>query len=106
MPSACAVVGSMSGNPNYNALHHDVCVGHGWCGGIVAGKPSHVDDLIPDSGPVSADQFVDWLFIAEGIDPRSELDKWQKHKDRLREAFIRHMGADVVDASELKWDLG
>jgi hypothetical protein len=65
----------MTGNPNYNALMHDVCVGRGWCGGIVNGQPSHVDHLIPEAGPVSAEQFVD------------------------------HMGADVVDASALKWDV-
>lgn len=95
----------MSGNPNYNALMHEVCVGCGWCGGIVDGKPCHVDDLIPESGAVSADQFVDWLFVAEGMDPQDNSAKWQKHKDRLREAFVRHMSAEVVDASLLKWDL-
>jgi hypothetical protein len=95
----------MNSNPNYNALMHEICVGKGWCGGIVDEKPSHVDDLIPDTGPVSADQFVDWLFVAEGLDPLSEADKWQKHKDGLKDAFVRHMGADVIDASALKWDL-
>jgi hypothetical protein len=93
----------MSGNPDYNALMYDVCVGLGWCGGIVDGQPSHVDDLIPEAGPVSAEQFVEWLFQAEGLDPSSEPAKWKKHKDSLREAFVRHMGADVVEASALKW---
>ena len=95
----------MTGSPNYNALQHDVCVGRGWCGGVVDGKPSHVDYLIPDSGPVTADQFVEWLFIAEGLDPHAQPDKWETHKVGLREAFIQHMGADVVDASALKWDV-
>lgn len=95
----------MSGNPDYNALMHEVCVGRGWCGGIVNGKPSHVDDLIPETGPVSAEQFVEWLFQADGVDPSSEPAKWAKHKDALREAFVRHMGADVIDASALKWDV-
>lgn len=95
----------MCGNLAYNALQHDVCVGHGWCGGIVDGKPSHVDDLIPESGPVSAEQFVDWLFQAEGLDPSAEPEKWQKHKDDLREAFVAHMGPEVVDAAALKWDV-
>ncbi|MEQ1552079.1 hypothetical protein [Sphingorhabdus sp.] len=94
----------MNGNPSYNLLMHDVCVGQGWCGGIVDGKPSHVDHFIPETGPVSADQFVEWLFIADGQDPNAELDKWQKHKDGLRELFVKHMGAEVVDSSKLKWD--
>lgn len=96
----------MSETPPYNALMHEVCVGHGWCGSIVNDEPSHVDDFIPASGPVTASQFVDWLFEADGMDPDTDPGKWQKHKDALRDAFIRHMGADVVDASRLKWELG
>lgn len=88
----------------YDALMHEVCVGCGWCGGIVDGRPSHVDHLIPERGAVTADQFVEWLFRAEGVDPQADPRKWQSHKDMLREAFVRHMGSDVVDASLLKWD--
>ena len=95
----------MIGNPNYNSLMHEVCVGRGWCGGIVNDKPSHVDDFIPETGPVSAEQFIEWLFQADGVDPSSEPTKWAKHKNALREAFVRHMGADVIDASALKWDV-
>ena len=61
--------------------------------------------LIPDPGPVTADQFVEWLFIAKGLDPLAEPDKWQTPKAALRDAFIEHMGADVVDASALEWDV-
>lgn len=105
---ACARAGSvylMEQKSGYDALMHDVCVGRGWCGGIVDGRPSHVDHFIPQSGPVTADQFVDWLFRADGMDPAANPQKWQKHKDALRAAFVRHMGSDVVDASRLKWDL-
>lgn len=95
----------MNGSKNYNCLMHEVCVERGWCGGIVNGKPTHVDDFIPVSGPVSTEQFVDWLFLADGVDPKAEPDKWQSHKDELKAAFVRHMGADVIDAVRLKWDL-
>jgi len=95
----------MSGSKNYNSLMHEVCVERGWCGGIINGKATHVDDFIPASGTVPAAQFVDWLFLADGMDPTAEPDKWQSHKDGLRAAFVRHMGADVVEASRLKWDL-
>ncbi|WP_395396694.1 hypothetical protein WBP07_28925 [Novosphingobium sp. BL-8A] len=87
----------------YNALMREVCVDRGWCGGIVDGRPSHVDDFIPESGPVSADQFVDWLFRADGLDPADDPSKWLKHRRGLMDAFLRHMGSDVVDASLLKW---
>jgi hypothetical protein len=95
----------MEKKPGYNALMDEVCIGRGWCGGIVNGQPSHVDDFIPESGPVTADQFVDWLFMADGMDPNEDPSKWQKHKQGLPDAFIRHMGHDVVDASLLKWAL-
>ena len=95
----------MSGSTSFSSLMHEVCVQRGWCGGIVDGKPTHVDDFIPASGTVSAAQFVNWLFLADGMDPDADPDKWQSHKDELRAAFVRHMGADVVDASRLKWDL-
>jgi 2-haloacid dehalogenase len=91
--------------PGFNALMEDCCVGWGWCGGIVDGEPSHVDMFIPESGPVSAYQFVDWLFEAEGVDWTGDPDKWGKHRDGLREVFIRHMKSETVDASALKWDL-
>ncbi|WP_029623204.1 hypothetical protein [Sphingomonas elodea] len=90
----------------YNALMHEVCVERGWCGGIVDDQPSHVDDFLPEAGPVTAEQFVEWLFQAEGVDASSDPATWGKHKDGLRAAFVRHMGGDLVDASVLKWDVG
>jgi hypothetical protein len=99
------VKGSMPRYPRYNALQHDVCVGQGWCGGYANGKPAHVDDYIPEGGLVSADQFIDWLFIAEGYDPMSEPTKALEHRKLLRKLFVKHMGSEIVDASILKWDV-
>lgn len=92
----------MNGLKNYEAMIREVCVEQGWCGGMVDGKPTHVDDFIPETGQVSAEQFSDWLLRAEGIDPLVEPDQWQKHKDGLKDVFVRHMGAEVVDASMLR----
>lgn len=85
----------------YEALQHEVCVGLGFCGSVVDGEPLHVDKFIPDQGTVSADQFVDWVFKAEGWDP-TENDAL-KHRASLRSAFVKHMGAEAVDAQILKW---
>ena len=95
----------MENGLGFDALMHEVSVDLGWSGGMVDGQSSHVTDYIPESGPVTADQFVDWLFLADGMDPSENLAKWQKHKDRLRAAFVKIMGSEVVDASLLKWDL-
>lgn len=87
----------------YDALMHDVCARMGWCGVVVDGKPLHVNDFIPNSGLVTADQFVDWLFRAEGMDPNSKPEQWRRHKEALKAAFIKHMGSDIVDAKALRW---
>ena len=87
----------------YETLQHEVCVGLGFCGSVIDGKPSHVDFLIPEHGPVSANEFAKWVFIAEGMDPDEVAAT--KHGASLRAAFTRHMGGDTVDASRLKWPL-
>ena len=85
----------------YNALMHEVCVGLGFCGSVIKGEPSHVDFLIPEHGPVSAEQFADWVFQAEGT---TDVEAIARFSSVLRGAFVRHMGSPVVDAARLKWD--
>ena len=92
------------GRPNsFDGMMHEFCVGLGWCGCVKAGKPLHVTDFIPETGPVSADQFARWLIIADGLDPEelcaSELRRWLP---QLAAVFVKHMGADVIDASKLR----
>ncbi len=61
----------------------------------------HVTLLIPPEGSVTADQFVEWVFLAENWDPNSSA-AWQ-HKDTIRAAFVEHMGAETVEASALQY---
>src|SRR5262245_31138935 len=60
-------------NP-YIQLLNDVCVGMGYCGCIKDGRASHVDDYIPDTGSVSADQFAEWVVLAENLTPITNPD--------------------------------
>ncbi len=92
---------AMNDNSAFDSLMHEVCVEHGWCGGVVDGQPKHVTDFLPESGPVCADDFVDWLFLAEGVDPNEDKQKWQPHIIELRNMFIRHMGAEKVNVVKL-----
>ena len=85
---------------DYDALLHEVCVGLGFCCSVVDGEPLHVDAFIPTHGRVSADQFVEWVFRAEGMNPK-EADA-VTHAHSLRAAFVRHMGSEFVDAEALK----
>jgi len=81
---------------SYDALLDYICVDLGFCGSTKAGRPLHVSDLVPAAGMVSADQFVEWVFQAEGVAPALE------HQAVLRAAFVRFMGAAAVDASRLR----
>lgn len=83
---------------------HEVCVEWGFCGCVKYGQQLHVDQLIPSTGPVTADQFVEWVFLADDMNPNSEPERWSRHKAAIRAAFIEHMGDAVVDASRLRWD--
>jgi len=88
------------GGPNaFDGMMHELCVGLGWCGCVKDGKPRHVSDFIPDTGPVSAEEFARWLVQADGLDPE-KLDKAEM--GRLRATFVRHMGTNIVDASTLR----
>ena len=89
----------------FDALMEIAGPGWGFCGCIKNGRVLHVLDLIPSAGPVSADDFVDWLFLADDMNPRSEPEKWQPVRQALRQAFIACMGAEIVDATQLQWSM-
>jgi hypothetical protein len=86
-------------NPNssYTALLDEVCVGLGYCGCIKQGKPLHVNDFIPEVGLVTADQFAEWVVLADDMTPSTN-----PHLKLIRRAFVRHMGAEAVDAALLR----
>jgi len=86
--------------PAYDALLTEICVGLGFCGAVVEGKPLHVDQFVPENGTVRADDFVDWVFLAEGFSPKES--KHSKFRTQLRDAFVRHMGGEKVDAREFR----
>jgi hypothetical protein len=92
--------------PNaFDGMMHKFCVGLGWCGCVKDGRPFHVTNFIPETGPVSADEFAKWLIMADGLDPDqlspSEIRRWVP---QLKAVFVKHMGADIVDASRFRSD--
>ncbi|MBR0893485.1 hypothetical protein JQ616_00880 [Bradyrhizobium tropiciagri] len=88
------------GRPNaFHGMMHEFCVELGWCGWVKDGKPLRVSDFIPEIGPITARDFAGWLITADGLDP----DQLNVSELRLLEAvFIKHMGASIVDANELR----
>lgn len=92
------------GDTPFDKLMHFVCVEWGYCGSVKAnGTPLHVTMFIPDEGPVTADQFVEWVFLAENMNPNVAPERWQRHKQAIRAAFVEHMGGEVADATDLRW---
>jgi hypothetical protein len=77
----------------FDAMMDELAGRMGYCG---TGK-THVTDFIPAEGPVTADQFVEWLILAEE-DPVTA-----RFRPELRAIFLRHMKREIVDARDLQW---
>ena len=87
----------------FDGMMHEFCVKLGYCGSVKDGKPLHVSDFIPKTGPVSADPFAKWLIAADGFDLDGfSTSQLARLRSRLSAVFVKHMGADVVDASNLR----
>jgi hypothetical protein len=83
-------------------------VGESWCLGQSYsgdGKPVQVTDFIPATGTVTADQFVEWVFLASPPDAFDGSPKWERARVAIRAAFVRHMGGEAVDAGALRWTI-
>lgn len=74
----------------------------GFCGCVKDGKPLHVHDFIPEEGTITADEFVEWVFLADDLDSSDGSTGWSTSGKAIREAFIKHMGGSEADASEFK----
>jgi len=92
----------MSENKDFHALIRAICVGYGCCGSLQDDGWRHVTHYIPERGYVTADDFIDWVFMAEGAEwfgnPRAMI-----RRERLRSYFIIYMGSSVVHARRLRW---
>jgi hypothetical protein len=91
------------GRPNsFDLMMYEFCVRLGWCGCVRDGKPLHVTDFIPESGSVSANELVRWLILADGADPDRVNSEFRHWIPQLKAVFVEHMGAEVVDATNLR----
>jgi hypothetical protein len=91
------------GCPNaFDGMLYEFCVALGWCGCVKDGKRLHITDFIPETGPVSADQFARWLIMADGLDPAQPTSEIRRWIHQLKSVFVKHVGADVIDASKLR----
>lgn len=87
----------------YDELMDCVCPRCGFCGCIKDGKPLHVNDFIPKDGYVTADEFSEWVMLADDIGPDSSPKYRSKWKAGVKAAFIKYMGAESVRAQDLQW---
>jgi hypothetical protein len=88
----------------YHTLIDEICLKWRFCGCIKDDQVVHVDLFVPPDGLVTADQFVEWVFLANNINPYSNPARWRRETAALRAAFVEHMGAAIVDARRLRWD--
>jgi hypothetical protein len=88
----------------YDRLIWDLCVGQGWCGGVVAGKASHIDLLMPASGIVTAEEFAELAIRAE-TEAEHVPDALLRWQERLARLFVEHIGASSAPAATLRYNL-
>ena len=93
----------MTWNPGLHALIHFVA--ERWCLGGRLGADWEKDfrSLLPKSGPVTADQFVDCVFRASEDEVGNGAPRWERARTEIRAAFVEHMGGESVDAAALAW---
>ena len=84
----------------YDRLSWDICVNGGWCGGIVDGKPTRVDDLLPEVGTVTAEEFAKLTARADGWPESKPVD--EKHLRWLEAKFVEHLGSPSVSTDVLR----
>ena len=88
-------------HPNaFDLLLWDICVGAGFCGGLVNDKPTHVTDLLPATGMVTAQEFAELTIRAE-CDKQSPPHKHLRWIALLEAIFIKHMKSASVPAETL-----
>jgi hypothetical protein len=87
---------------NFDRLIEEICVKWGYCGCFKLDTSIHVALFIPSHGPVNVDQFVDWVLLADDVNPNVASVNSVKIREGIHSAFIRHMGSETVDATQLK----
>jgi len=77
----------------------EICLKGGWCGGLVEGEPTHVLDLLPASGDVTAEEFATLTMRADGWPSSEPLE--EKHLRWLQDKFVEHLGGPSADVALL-----
>lgn len=87
----------------FDKLSWEICVVGGWCGGLIDGQPTTVDDLLPTVGQITAERFAELAIRADGWPEGEPFD--EKHVTWLNSKFVEHFGAETVDVSDLRRNL-
>jgi hypothetical protein len=92
-------------HPNpFDLLLWDICVGSGFCGGLVNDKPTRVTNLLPATGIVTAQEFAELAIRAE-CDKQSPPATHLRWIALLEAKFIQHMNSSSVPAEALVQNL-
>jgi hypothetical protein len=91
----------MARNTGFEALVHFVA--ERWCMGDTLDDPVGFRRFIPKAGTVTADQFVEWVFLASEPEVRGPEPRWQRARAEIRAAFVEHMGGETAPVSAFVW---
>jgi hypothetical protein len=88
----------------FDRLLWDMCIKLGFCGGIVNDRVTHVTDLLPATGTVTARDFAELAISAE-CDVKSPPAKHDRWVAQLEAMFVEYMGEESVPAQALVTNL-
>lgn len=80
-------------------LIFDICAFYGLCGHAHEGRLVCVDDYLPASGMISADEFALAAIRGDGWQGNEDEDFIRNWKRYVRALFIDYMGAEAVDVA-------
>ena len=71
----------------YHTLVDEMAVRWGYCGCIKDDQAVHVSLFVPSEGPVFADQFAEWVLLANNINPKPQSGR-QEYLENLVNRFV------------------
>lgn len=80
-------------------LIFDICASYGLCGHAREGRLVCVDDFLPASGMITADEFALAAIRGDGWQGDEDEDFIREWKKSVRALFIEYMGAESVDVA-------
>ena len=87
----------------FSKLLDEICGIWGYCGCSKKDTTLHITIIMPSDGIIYVDQFVEWVMLADDVNPNIDTDRMRAIKLGIRKSFIKYMGAEFIEASHIRF---